>query len=253
MTVPGAAASTGLPPVHGNDLLNGLPDADRALLDPALTWMPLRLGDLLYEPGEPLRYAYFPATAVVSLHHVTASGACVQACSVGHEGMIGLPLFSGGHSTTSAALVHIGGHGWRLDGQRLVAEFARDGALRATLLRHVHSTMAQIAVTATCYRHHNLEQQLSGWLLATLDRIPSGDELVMTQELLGNLLGVRRETITQAATHLQSLGLIRYRRGIISVLDASGLEACACECYGVMKSNARFLATPARRVPGRRQ
>jgi CRP-like cAMP-binding protein len=242
------ATVTSLQGARSNDLLAGLPDAERAWLVPALQWVPLRLGDLLYEPGKPVRHAYFPSTAVVSLHLVTADGACVQTCSVGHEGMVGLPLFTGGVCTTSTALVHIGGHGWRLERQLLAQAFEQGGALRAALLRHAQCLMTQIAQTAACYRHHAIEQQLSSWLLATLDRVMPGDELVMTQELLGNLLGVRRESITQAATHLQQLGHIRYRRGHISVLDVAGLQACACECYGVMKLEMSRLAAQTPRA-----
>ena len=241
---------TSLQGARSNDLLAGLPAVERAQLVPALQWVPLRLGDLLYEPGEPVRHAYFPSTAVVSLHLVTASGACAQTCSVGHEGMVGLPLLTGGVCTNSTALVHMGGYGWRIERQRLVQAIEQGGALRAALLRHAQSMITQITQTAACYRHHAIEQQLSSWLLATLDRVMPGDELVMTQELLGSLLGVRRESITQAATHLQQLGHIRYRRGHISVLDVAGLQACACECYGVMKLELNRLAAQAPPAPG---
>ena len=236
---PAAAAS--LQGARRNELLACLATAELEPLLAGLQWLPMRLGDFLYEPGEPLRHAWFPATAVVSLHHVTASGACAQTCSVGHEGMVGVPLFMGGRSTPSAAVVHTGGHGWRLDRHLLAQEFARGGALQRTLLRYTQALMAQIAQTVACYRHHSVEQQLAGWLLATQDRMP-GDELVMTQELLSSLLGVRRESITQAAGRLQDSGYIRYRRGHISVLSASGLREATCECYGVVKAELRRLA-----------
>lgn len=224
-----------------NDLLASLPAAELEPLIPGLQWVPMRLGEFLYEPGEPLRHAWFPGTAVVSLHHVTASGACAQTCSVGREGVIGVPLFMGGQSTPSAAVVHTGGHGWRLDRHVLAQEFARGGALQRALLRYTQALMAQIGQTAICYRHHSVEQQLAGWLLDTKDRLSDG-ELVMTQELLSSLLGVRRESITQAAGRLQDSGYIRYRRGHISVLSTSGLRDSACECYGLVKAEMQRLA-----------
>lgn len=223
-----------------NALLAGLPAEELAPLLAGLQWLPMRLGDCLHEPGEDLHHAWFPGTAVVSLHHVMASGACAQTCSVGHEGVIGAPLFLGGLSTTCAAVVHTGGHGWRLDRHLLAEEFARGGALQRALLRHTQALMAQIAQTVVCYRHHSVEQQLAGWLLATQDRMP-GHELVMTQELLSSLLGVRRESITQAAGRLQDSGYIRYRRGHISVLSPSGLRVSTCECYGVVKAEWQRL------------
>jgi len=225
-----------------NDLLDSLPASDLARLDASLQWVSMRLGDFLYEPGAPLQHAYFPSTAVVSLHHVTASGACAQTCSVGHEGIVGMPLFLGGQTTPSAAMVHTGGHGWRLDRHSLLQEFALGGALQGVLLRHTQAMMVQIAQTVACYRHHSVQQQLAGWLLATLDRMPPEDELVMTQELLSSLLGVRRESITQAAGHLQQGGYIRYRRGHISVLDAQGLSSHTCECYSVVRAEHKRLA-----------
>jgi len=232
-----------------NDLLAALPADDLAKLAADLERVPMRLGDMLYEPGVLLRHAYFPATAVVSLHYVTASGASAETTGVGHEGVVGIPLFMGGQTTASSAVVHTGGMGWRLDRHLLVQEFARGGALQRALLRYTQALMTQISQTAACYRHHNVEQQLSGWLMATADRMVAGSpsgappaELVMTQELLASLLGVRRESITQAAGRLQGLGLIRYRRGHISVINAAGLRTQACECYGVVKAELRRLA-----------
>ena len=224
-----------------NDLLASLPAADLAPLRAALEWVPMRLGDRLYQPGEQLRHAYFPATAMVSLHYVTDTGASAETTGVGHEGVVGIALFMGGNTTSSSAVVHTGGHGWRLERALLLAQFNRGGALRQALLRYTQALMTQISQTAACYRHHCVEQQLSGWLMAASDRLPPG-ELAMTQELLSGLLGVRRESITEAAGRLQALGHIRYRRGHISVLDPSGLRACACECYGVVKTELRRLA-----------
>jgi CRP-like cAMP-binding protein len=228
-----------------NDLLASLSEAEYERLADALEPVPMRLGDMLYEPGSQLRHAYFPGTAVVSLHYVTTSGASAQTTGVGREGVVGIPLFMGGGSTSSSAVVHTGGHGWRLDRHRLAEEFARGDTLQRVLLRYTQALMAQITQTAACYRHHNVEQQLSSWLLATLDRM-QGEELVMTQELLASLLGVRRESITQAAVRLQEQGYIRYRRGHISVTDADGLRGCACECYSVVKTELQRLARAGR-------
>ena len=229
------------PRAYDNDLLAGLPAADLATLAAALERVPMRLGDMLYEPGEQLRHAYFPCTAMVSLHYVTATGASAQTTGVGHEGMVGIALFMGGDTTSSSAVVHTGGYGWRLERQVLKQEFERGGPLKCLLLRYTQGLMAQIAQSVACYRHHNVEQQLSRWLVAAFDCMAPG-ELVMTQELLASLLGVRRESITQAAGNLQAMGLISYRRGHISVLDASGLRTCACECYGVVRAEMRRLA-----------
>jgi len=224
-----------------NDLLAALSEAELAPLRDALEYTRLRLGDMLYEPSKQLRVAYFPCTAVVSLHYVTASGATAQTTGVGREGMVGIALFMGGLTTSSSAVVSTGGYGWKLDRHVLMQEFNRGGALQHALLRYTQALITQTVQTAACYRHHSVEQQLSGWLLATLDRMAPG-ELVMTQELLGSLLGVRRESITQAAGHLQALGHIRYRRGHITVLSPAGLRGVACECYGVVRREMLRLA-----------
>jgi len=237
----GRNAGSSAPSTSGNALLDGLPADDHAALAVGLEWVTMRLGDRLYEPGVALRHAYFPATAVVSLHYVTRSGATAETTGVGNEGMVGIPLFMGGGATSSSAVVHTGGQGWRLERSLLQSHFERSGALQRTLLRYTQALMTQITQTAACYRHHSVEQQLSGWLMATLDRMPPG-ELVMTQELLGSLLGVRRESITQAVGRLQHLGHIRCRRGHISVLNVDGLSACACECYNVVRTESRRLA-----------
>lgn len=226
-----------------NALLASLDEADYDRVAEALEAVPMRLGDMLYEPGMQLRHAYFPGTAVVALHYVTASGASAQTTGVGREGVVGIALFMGGGTTSSSAVVHTGGHGWRLDRHRLVQEFRRGDSLQAALLRYTQALVTQVTQTAACYRHHSVEQQLSSWLMATLDRQPA-QELVMTQELLGSLLGVRRESVTQAASRLQELGYIRYRRGHISVTNAEGLRGRACECYAVVKTEmARLSAT----------
>ncbi len=236
LTAPCLAASP-----RQNSLLASLSAADYDRLSDALEAVPMRLGEMLYEPGVQLRHAYFPGTAVVSLHYVTASGASAQTTGVGREGVVGIPLFMGGETTSSSAVVHTGGHGWRLDRHRLTQEFARNASLQTALLRYTQAMITQITQTAACYRHHSVEQQLSSWLMATLDRTPD-TELVMTQELLGGLLGVRRESITQAACRLQEQGYIRYRRGHITVVNAQGLRSTACECYGVVKSELARLA-----------
>jgi CRP-like cAMP-binding protein len=228
-----------------NTLLARLSDADYDRVADALEAVPMRLGDMLYEPGVQLRHAYFPGTAVVSLHYVTESGASAQTTGVGREGVVGIPLFMGGGTTSSSAVVHTGGHGWRMDRHRLMQEFARNATLQTSLLRYVQALMTQITQTAACYRHHSVEQQLCTWLMTTLDRRPD-EELVMTQELLGSLLGVRRESITQAACRLQEQGYIRYRRGHITVTNADGLRSSACECYAVVKTEMSRLAWPER-------
>ena len=202
---------------------------------------------MLYEPGRRLPYAYFPTTAIVSLHCVMASGASSETAGVGNEGMVGIALFMGGETLASSAVVQIAGEALRLEPSLLQREFDKAGALQRLLLRYVQSLITQIAQSGVCNRHHSVEQQLCRWLLATLDRATSA-EIVMTHELVANTLGVRRESITGAATKLQRAGLIRYRRGHISVLDRVGLEARACECYAVVKKESSRLASSALRA-----
>jgi CRP-like cAMP-binding protein len=212
---------------------------DRLTAHLELVHMPL--GKILYEPGEQLEHAYFPATSIVSLHYVTESGASAEIAGVGNEGVVGVSLFMGGGTTPSSAVVQTAGHAYRLKRHLLKQEFDRAGPLLQLLLRYTQALMTQMAQTAVCNRHHSVEQQLSRWLLVTLDRIPTG-ELVMTQELIASMLGVRREGITEAAGNLQTEGFIRYRRGHIAVLERAGLERRACECYGVVKKElARLL------------
>jgi CRP-like cAMP-binding protein len=225
-----------------NHLLGALPPPDFERLAPHLNLVPLPLGEILYEPGQQLQHAYFPTTAIVSLHYVMESGASAETAGVGNEGVVGIALFMGGDTTPSSAVVKTAGHAYRLERRLLKEEFARAGLLQRLLLRYTQALITQMTQTAACNRHHSVEQQLCRWLLSTLDRVPS-HELVITQELVASMLGVRREGITEAAGRLQSAGLIRYRRGHISVLNRIGLEACACECYAVVKTElARLLS-----------
>ena len=224
-----------------NQLLCALAAPEFETLLPHLELVPMALGQMLYEPGTQLRHAYFPTNSIVSLHYVTESGASAETAGVGNEGMVGVALFMGGDTTSSSAVVQTAGSAYRLDRHLLKAEFDRATSLQRLLLRYAQALMTQMAQTAACNRHHSVEQQLCRWLLLTLDRLPSR-ELVMTQELVASMLGVRRESVTEAAGSLQSAGYIRYRRGHISVLDRDGLERNACECYGVVhKEIVRLL------------
>ena len=230
-------------PAHSpsqNKLLAALPAADFEPLLQHLELVPMLLGAMVYEPGQPLQHAYFPTTAIVSLHYVTESGASAEAAGVGQDGVVGVSLFMGGETTASSALVQTAGHAYRLDRRRLMQEFNRAGSLQRLLLRYTQGLITQTSQTAVCNRLHSVEQQLCRWLLSTLDRIPA-NELVMTQELVASLLGVRRESIALAAGKLQQVGYIRYRRGHISVLDRVGLEASTCECYAVVKKELNRL------------
>lgn len=222
------------PNPNQNHLLAALPEAEFARLSPHLELVPMLLGDFLYEPGAQMRYTYFPTTSIVSLHYVTESGASSEAAGVGNEGIVGIALFMGGNTTPSAAVVQTAGYAYRLERRLLKQEFNRAGLLQNLLLRYTQALITQMVQTAACNRHHSVEQQLCRWLLLTLDRLPSAD-LVMTQELVASMLGVRRESITEAAGKLQGAGVIRYRRGHISVLQRHGLETRVCECYGVVK------------------
>lgn len=234
-----------------NHLLAALPSAESERLAPRLELVPMRLGETLYEPGGRLQHAYFPTTAIVSLLYVVESGAAAEIAGVGNEGIVGVSLFMGGDTTPSSAVVQTGGHGYRLKSNLLMEEFNRAGAMHRLLLRYTQALITQMFQTAACNRHHSIEQQLCRWLLMTLDRL-SSNELVMTQELIANALGVRREGITEAAGNLQRTGVIRYRRGHIAVLERSGLEAGACECYAVVRNelgrllaDVRFRQSPA--------
>lgn len=217
-----------------NHLLAALPTQAFEILAKQLELLPLPLGEFLYEPGTQLQHAYFPTTAIISLHYVMESGAIAETAGVGHEGMLGISLFMGGNTTSSSAVVQTAGHAYRLDKKLLMQEFNRAGKLQGLLLRYTQALITQMAQTAACNRHHSVEQQLCRWLLLTLDRLPS-NELVMTQELVSSMLGVRREGITEVAGKLKQAGIISYRRGHITVIDRCGLEAHACECYAVVR------------------
>ena len=217
-----------------NHLLAALPTAEFERLSPHLELVPVLLGDVLYEPGGQMQHAFFPTTSIVSLHYVMESGASAETAGVGNEGVVGVSLFMGGDTTPSSAVVQTAGHGYRLASRQLKQEFNRAGPMQNLLLRYTQALIAQIIQTGACNRHHSVEQQLCRWLLLTIDRLPAR-ELVMTQELVASMLGVRREGITEAAGKLQHAGFIRYRRGHISVLDRKGLEIRVCECYAMVK------------------
>lgn len=236
------AAPAGSQNPSRNHLLGALPPEEYARLAPHLQLVTLNLGEAVYEPGDKLTWAYFPITAIVSLQYVMADGSSSESASVGNEGMVGISLFMGGGSTSSSAVVQTMGAAYRMPAAALQQEFLRSGLLLRLLLRYTMALMSQIAQTAACNRHHSVEQQLCRWLLQAADRSP-GIELVMTQELVASMLGVRREGITEAAGNLKDAGLIRYRRGHITVLQRAGLEKRSCECYAVVKKEwARLLS-----------
>jgi CRP-like cAMP-binding protein len=217
-----------------NHLLAALPQADTQRWIPLLESVDLSLGEVLYESGGTLSHVYFPTTAIISLLYVMESGAAAEIAVVGNEGIVGISLFMGGESTTSRAVVQSAGKGVRLRAQVLKDEFNRAGPVLHLLLRYTQALITQMAQTAVCNRHHSLDQQLCRWLLLSLDRL-EGNQLVMTQELIANMLGVRREGVTEGALKLQHAGLIQYARGRITVLDRAGLESRSCECYAVVK------------------
>jgi CRP-like cAMP-binding protein len=232
-----------------NHLLAALPAAEFARLVPHLELVPMRLGELLCGSGDALEHAYFPTTSIVSLHYLTENGASAEVAGVGKEGMLGVALFMGGETTPSRALVQTAGHGYQLPSRLLMEEFNRFGLLLRLLLRYSQAVLTQVAQTAVCNRHHSLLQQLCRWLLLTLDRTPS-NELIMTQELIASMLGVRRPGVTEAAGKLQELGAINIRRGHITVLDRPLLHVHVCECYGVVKSEFdRLLGDVQHRRP----
>ena len=228
-----------------NHLLAALPTAEFEPLATHLELVQLPLGEMLYEPGGQMQHAYFPTTAIVSLHYVMADGASAESAGVGNEGIVGISLFMGGNTTPSAAVVQTAGHAYRLESRLLLQEFQRAGLLQRLLLRYTQALMTQMSHTAACNRHHSVEQQLCRWLLLTLDRMAT-NELVMTQELIASMLGVRREGITEAAGKLQRAGFISYRRGHIAVLDRAGLETRVCECYAVVKTELSRLLSDVR-------
>jgi CRP-like cAMP-binding protein len=222
------------PDPRNNRLLAALPHTELQRWLPELEYVEMYLGDVLYESGGALTHVYFPITAIVSLLYVMENGASAEIAVVGNEGILGISLFMGGESTPSRAVVQSAGQGFRLKAQLMKVEFARAGPVLHLLLRYTQALITQMSQTAVCNRHHSLDQQLCRWLLLSLDRLP-GNDLLMTQELIANMLGVRREGVTEGALNLQKAGLIRYARGHIKVLDRPGLERRTCECYAVVK------------------
>ena len=220
--------------LKANSLLAALPAAEWKRWEPQLERVQMPLGQVLYEAGDTLKYMYFPMTSIVSLLYVMENGASAEIAVVGMEGLVGVSLFMGGESTSSRAVVQSAGIGCRLDSKVMKSEFDRAGPVLHLLLRYTQALLTQMAQTAVCNRHHSLDQQLCRWLLLSLDRL-DGNELAMTQELIANMLGVRREGVTESALQLQKEGLIRYARGHITVLDRIGLEKRTCECYAVVK------------------
>jgi len=223
-----------------NQLLAALPAEEYARILPHLERVPMPLGATVYEPGISMRHVYFPITCIVSLLYVMEDGASAEIAVVGNEGIVGVSLFMGGESTTSRAVVQSAGHAYRLNAQLLKDAFFRAGPMQQLLLRYTQALLTQMAQTAVCNRHHSVDQQLCRWLLLSLDRLPT-NKITMTQELIANMLGVRREGVTEAAGNLQRAGLIQYSRGRITVTDRPGLETRVCECYQVVKKEFNRL------------
>jgi CRP-like cAMP-binding protein len=240
VSLPKVPGSTKAPNPDQSHLLAVLPQAESSRLLPQMELVSLPLGTALYESGDQLNHVYFPTTAIVSLLYELENGSSAEIAVVGNEGIVGIALFMGGDTMPNRAVVQSAGHAYRLQGQLLKREFSRAGALQHVLLRYTLALLTQMAQTAVCNRHHTVDQQLCRWLLLSLDRLPTM-ELVMTQELIANMLGVRREGVTESAGKLQSAGLIRYGRGRITVLDRPGLEKRVCECYDVVRSEFRRL------------
>jgi CRP-like cAMP-binding protein len=229
-----------MPKPQSNHLLDVLPASDQARLFPHLKVVTLPLGSVLYESGHAQRYIYFPVDAIVSLLYVLKDGASTEIAVVGNDGAVGVALFMGGMTMTNRAIVASAGTAYRLSSKRIEQEFARHGAMLNILLRYTQALITQMAQTAVCNRHHSVDQQLCRWLLLALDRV-SSNKLVMTQELIANMLGVRREGVTEAAGRLQRAGVIEYRRGKITVIDRKQLEAMSCECYDVVRTETLRL------------
>ncbi|MCG8909863.1 MULTISPECIES: Crp/Fnr family transcriptional regulator [Pseudomonas] len=232
-----------------NHLLAALPREVQERLFPHLELQRLDLGKVIYEPGDAMRYVFFPTDSIISLLYVMESGASAEISVVGNEGLVGIAVFMGGESTPSRAIVQSAGSVYRLAGQRMKDEFSRHGDMLMLLLRYTQALITQMAQTAVCNRHHSIDQQLCRWLLLSLDRLP-GNKLIMTQELIANMLGVRREGVTEAAGKLQKQGVIEYSRGRITVLDRPRLEALSCECYAVVKAETDRLLPYVPRRPG---
>jgi len=231
------------PDPHDNHILDALPAPEFDRLFAHLKLVPMPLGMVLYESGAKLRHIYFPTNSIVSLLYVMQDGSSAEIAVVGNEGAIGVSLFMGGETTPSRAIVQSAGFAYRLTGAKLKQEFNRHGEMLHVLLRYTQSLITQMAQTAVCNRHHSLDQQLCRWLLLSLDRL-SGNHLNMTQELIANMLGVRREGVTESAGKLQKLGVIKYVRGKITVLDRAHLERLSCECYAVVKRETDRLMPP---------
>ncbi|ABK12488.1 MULTISPECIES: Crp/Fnr family transcriptional regulator [Burkholderia] len=242
---------SGQPSMIENHLLAALPVEDLAHISPQLVLVDMPLGKVLYESGGALSHVYFPTTSIVSLLYVMEDGSSAEIAIVGNDGLIGIALFMGGETTPSRAIVQSAGHAYRLDARILKDEFRRGGSMQRLLLRYTQALITQMAQTAVCNRHHSIDQQLCRWLLLSLDRLPSS-ELKMTQELIANMLGVRRSGVTEAALKLQDAGLIRYNYGHIEVLDRSGLEKRVCECYGVVRREFDRLLPDLKRLEKRR-
>jgi CRP-like cAMP-binding protein len=224
-----------------NRLLAALPDLEWARIEAHLSPVRVALGEPIYESGQQIERVYFPVSSIISLLYVLEDGSSAEIAVVGREGVVGVSLFMGGESTPSRAVVQSAGWAYRLAGSILKREFIRGGELQHLMLRYTQALLTQMAQTAVCNRHHSIDQQLCRWLLLSLDRL-AGNELTMTQELIANMLGVRREGVTEAAGKLQDANLIRYSRGKITVLDRAGVEARCCECYEVVrKESARLL------------
>lgn len=238
-----------LPLLPQNNLLAAMPASVRERIEPYMTSIQMPLGEVLYESGSPQRYIYFPTTSIVSLLYVMENGSSAEIAVVGKEGVLGISLFMGGDTTPSRAVVQSAGHSFRLSAQRLKSEFNLAGPFMNLLLRYTQALITQMSQTAVCNRHHTIHQQLCRWLLMSMDRLPS-NSLVMTQGLIANMLGVRREGVTEAARKLQQAGLITYNRGHITILDRPGLEAQSCECYKVVKKEFdRLLPNKLEKLP----
>jgi CRP-like cAMP-binding protein len=227
-------------PPERNRLLRALPPSDQERVFPHLKLVTLPLASVLYESGDMQRYIYFPVDAIVSLLYVLKDGASAEIAVVGNDGAVGVALFMGGMTMTNRAIVASAGTAYRLSSKRIEQEFARHGSMLHVLLRYTQALITQMAQTAVCNRHHSVDQQLCRWLLLALDRV-SSNKLTMTQELIANMLGVRREGVTEAAGRLQRAGVIEYRRGKITVIDRARLESMSCECYEVVRNETRRL------------
>jgi CRP-like cAMP-binding protein len=224
----------------GNKLISALPKDVQARLAPDIKRVELPLGEVLYEAGDPVRHVYFPIDCIISRLYIMESGASAEIAVVGNEGVLGVSLFMGGEKTPNRAVVQHAGHAYKLSGKRLKEEFDTYGALMMLLLRYTQSLMTQMSQTAVCNRHHSIDQQLCRWILLSLDRLP-GNQVRMTHELIANMLGVRREGVSSAASKLQKNGVIKYSRGCITVIDRPKLEEICCECYWVVKKETDRL------------